>query len=122
MSVLNGGGSPLRHEEDRGGSIVLDLCLKLGGNDVWTLVSVASYWMKVVFWPPRLPKYSTWIFPHRCFYSIERGRCSFRLAIPLSSQLLSGSYGTPHNEFLGKSQVLPTVEAVRDLCPQILQN
>ena len=36
------------------------------------------------------------------------GRCSFRLAIPLIGQLLWGSYGTPHNEFLGKSQVLPT--------------
>ena len=45
MSVPNGGGSPLRCEEDRGGSIVLDLCPKLGGNDVWTPVSMASYWM-----------------------------------------------------------------------------
>ena len=101
MSVPNGGGSPLRREEDYGGSIVLDLCPKIGGNDVWTLVSVASYWLKVVTRPPRLPEDSACLVPHRCFYSIERGRCSFRLAIPLSGQLLWGSCGTPHNEFLG---------------------
>ena len=88
------------------------LCLKLGGNDVWTLVLVASYWLQVVTWSARLPRDSAWIFPHRCFYSIGRGRCPFRLAIPLSGQLLWGSCGTPHNEFLGKSQLLPTIEAV----------
>ena len=85
---------------------MLDLCLKIGGNDVCTSVSVASYWLKVVSRPPRLPKDSAWLVPHRCFYSIGGGRCPFRLAIPLSGQLLWGSRGTPHNEFLGKSQVL----------------
>ena len=34
--------------------------------------------------------------------------------------LLWGSCGTPHNEFLRKDQVFPTVEAIRDLCPQRL--
>ena len=53
-------------------------------------------------------------------YSIGGGHCPFRLEIPLSGQLLWGSRGTPHNEFLGRAQVLPTVKAVRDLCPQRL--
>ena len=87
------------------------------GNDVWTPVLVASYWMEVVTQPPRLLEDSTQLFPHRCFYSIGRGRCLFHLAIPLSGQLLWVSCGTPHNEFLGKSQVLPTIESVKDLCP-----
>ena len=60
--------------------------------------------------------FSSW-----AFYSISGGRCPFRLEIPLSDQLLWGSHGTPHNEFLGKAQALPMVEAVRDLCPQRLQ-
>ena len=101
MSVPNGGGSPLRREEDHGGSIVLDLCPKLGGNDVWTSISVASYWMKVVTRPPRMPKDSAWLVPHRCFYLIGGGHFLFRLEIPLSVQLLWGSCGTPNNEFLG---------------------
>ena len=122
MSVPNGGGSPLRHEEEHEGSIVLDFMSETGGNDVWTLILVASYWLQEVTQPPILPEDSTWIFPHRCFYSIERDRCPFRLEIPLSGQLLWGSCGTPHNEFLGKAQVLPTVEATRDFCPQRLQN
>ena len=83
---------------------------------------MASYWMKVVSQPPRLPEDSAWLVPHRCFYSIGRGHFLFRLAIPLSGQLLWGSYGTPHNEFLGKAQVLPIVEVVRELCPQRLQS
>ena len=49
------------------------------------------------------------------------GRCPFRLAIPLSGQLLWGSFGAPHNVFLGRAQVIPIVEVVRDLCPQRLQ-
>ena len=99
-------------EEEHGGSIVLDSMSETGENDVWTPVSVASYWLQVV---------SAWIFPHMCFYSIKRGRCLFRLAIPLSGQLLWGSCGSPHNDFLGRAQVLSTIEVVRDLCPQRLQ-
>ena len=79
-----------------------------------------SYWLKVVSWPPILPEDSAWILPHGRFYSIGGGRLLFCLAIPLNGQLLWGSCGTPHNEFLGKSQVLPTVEAIKDLCPQRL--
>ena len=122
MSVLNGGGSPLRHEEESGGSIVLDFMYETGGNDVWTLVSVAYYWLKVVTRPPRFPEDSAWLVPHRCLYSIGRGCFPFCSVIPLSGQLLWGSCGIPHNEFLGKSQVLPIVELVRDLCPQRLQS
>ena len=122
MSVPNGGGSPLRHEEERGGSIVLDFLCESGGNEIWTLVSVASYWLKVDSQPQILLEDNTWLVPHRCFYSIGRGCFPFLLAIPLSGQLLWGSCGTPHNEFLGKAQVLPTVNAVRDLCPQRLHS
>ena len=82
---------------------------------------MASYWLKVVSRPPRLPEDNTWLVPHGWFYSIGRGHCLFLLEIPLSGQLLWGSYGTPHNEFLGKAQLLPIVVAVRDLCPQRLQ-
>ena len=53
-------------------------------------------------------------FSSQAFYSIGGGRFPFRLAIPLSGQLLWGSRGTPHNEF-------PTVKEVKDLCPQRLQ-
>ena len=63
MSVLNGVGSPLRHEEDHGGSIVFSCVHEIGGYEIWTLVSMASYWLNVVSRPPRLPKDSTWIFP-----------------------------------------------------------
>ena len=101
---------------------MLDFMCQTGGNEIWTLVSMASYWLQVVTQPPRLLEDSACLVPHRCFYSIERGRCPFCLAIPLSGQLLWGSCGTPHNEFLGRAQVLPTIEAVRDLCPQRLQN
>ena len=45
LSVPNGGGSPLRCEEEHGGSIVLDFMYETGGNDVWTPVSMASYWL-----------------------------------------------------------------------------
>ena len=38
------GGSPLRREEERGGSIVLDV-YQTSGNDVWTPVSMDSYWL-----------------------------------------------------------------------------
>ena len=41
--VPNGGGSPLRHEEDRGGSIVFSCVYETGGYEIWTLVSMASY-------------------------------------------------------------------------------
>ena len=92
---------PLRREEERGGSIVFDLMNETGGNEIWTLVSMASYWLKVVSQPPRLPEDSTWLVPHRCFYSIGRGHCLFCLEIPLSVQLLWGSRSTPHNEFQG---------------------
>ena len=94
---------------------------EIGGYDIWTLVSMASYWMKLVSWPPKLPEDSAWLVPHGCFYSIRRGHFPFRLEIPLNGQLLWGSYGTPHNEFLGKSQALPIVVAVRYLCSQRVQ-
>src|SRR5713226_1381592 len=88
---------PLRSEEDHVQSIVFTFVYETGGYDIWTPVSMASYWLKVVSRPPRLPKDSAWLVPHGCFYSIRRGCCLFRLAIPLSSQLIWGSYGTPHN-------------------------
>ena len=88
------------------------------GYEIWTPVSMASYWLKVVSQPPRLPEDNTWLIAQGFFYSIGRGRCPFHLAIPLSGQLLWVSCGSPHNEFPGRAQVLPTVEAVRDLCPQ----
>ena len=34
------------------------------GNDVWTPVSMDSYWLQVVTWTPRLPEDSAWLFPH----------------------------------------------------------
>ena len=40
----NYGDSPLRREEERGGSIVLDV-YQNDGDDVWTLVSMDSYWL-----------------------------------------------------------------------------
>ena len=40
----NYGGSPLRREEEREGSIVL-VVYQTDENDVWTLVSVDSYWL-----------------------------------------------------------------------------
>ena len=64
MSVPNGGGSPLRREEDRGGSIVFALVYETGGYEIWTPVSMASYWLKVVSQPPRLPEDSAWLVPH----------------------------------------------------------
>ena len=84
MSVPNCGGSPFRHEEDHGGSIMFSFVYEIGGYEIWTLVSMASYWLKVVSWPPILPEDSAWLVPHGCFYSIERGRFPFHLAIPLS--------------------------------------
>ena len=42
FSVSNCGGLTLRREEEHGGSIVLDV-YQIDGNDVWTLVSMASY-------------------------------------------------------------------------------
>ena len=44
LSVPNSGGSPLRHEEEREGSIVL-VFYQTDGNYVWTSISMASYWM-----------------------------------------------------------------------------
>ena len=44
MSVPNFGGSPLRREEEREGSIMLNV-YQTDGNDVWNLVLVASYWL-----------------------------------------------------------------------------
>ena len=61
---LNCGGSPLRHEEEHEGLIVLDLCIKLVEMIFWTPVSMASYWLQVVTRPPRLPEDSAWLFPH----------------------------------------------------------
>ena len=101
---------------------MFDFMYETGGNEIWTQVLVASYWLKVVSRPPRLPEDSSWFVPHECFYSIERVCFPFHLAIPLSDQLLWGSCGTPHNEFLGKVQVLPIVETARYLCPQRLQS
>ena len=56
-----------------------------GGYEIWTPVSMDSYWLKVVSWPPRLLEDIAWLVPHSWFYSIGRGRCPFLLAIPLSS-------------------------------------
>ena len=39
FNVPNCGGSPLRHEEEHEGSIVLDLCMKLVEMIFWTPVS-----------------------------------------------------------------------------------
>ena len=80
-----------------------------GGYEIWTPISIASCWLKVISRPARFPEDNAWLAPHGSFYLIGRGRFPFRLEIPLSGQLLWGSYGNPHNEFLGKSQVLPTV-------------
>ena len=52
----NCGGSPLRREEEREGSIVLDLCIKLVEMIFWTPVSMTSYWLYVVTRPLRLPE------------------------------------------------------------------
>ena len=62
---MNGGGSPLRREEERGGSIVFDLMNETGGNEIWNPVLVASYWIKVVSHPPRLLESNAWLVPHR---------------------------------------------------------
>ena len=35
-----------------------------GGDDYWTSVSMASYWLQVVTRPPRLPEDNAWFFPH----------------------------------------------------------
>ena len=53
----NCGGSPLKREEEHGGSIVFDLYVKMvkHGDDFWTPVLMASYWLQVVTQPPRLP-------------------------------------------------------------------
>ena len=64
MSVPNSGGSSLRREEEREGSIVLDLCIKLVGMIFWTPISMASYWVQVGTQPPRMPEDSAWLFPH----------------------------------------------------------
>ena len=63
-SVPNGGGSPLRREEDHGGSIVFAFVYETGGYEIWTPVSMDSYWLKVVSQPPRLPEDSAWLVPH----------------------------------------------------------
>ena len=34
------------------------------GNDFWTPILMASYWLQVVTRPPRLPGDSAWLFPH----------------------------------------------------------
>ena len=46
----NCGGSPLRREEEHGGSIVSDLYVKMVkyGDDFWTPFLMASYWIQVV--------------------------------------------------------------------------
>ena len=75
---------PLRREEDRGGSIVFTFVYETGAYEIWTPVSMGSYWLKVVSLPPRLPEDNAWLVPHRQLYLIERGCCPFRLAIPLS--------------------------------------
>ena len=59
MSVPNGGGFPLRREEERGGSIVF-VCV----YEIWTLVSMDSYWLMVFSQPPRLLEDSSWLVPH----------------------------------------------------------
>ena len=101
---MNGGGLPLRREEECGGSIVLDFMYQTGGNDVWNLVSVASYWLL-------LTSVSTQ----------SKGVIS-RFAWQFLS--VANYFGVPvvhlKMRFLGRAQVPPTVKVVRDLCPQIL--
>ena len=68
--------------------------------------------------PPRLQRDNTLAFSSQeCIQSIGRGRFPFCLAIPLVRLLLWGSGGTPHNEFQGKAQVLPTVAVVETYVP-----
>ena len=97
----NCGCSPLRHEEEHGGSILLDFMYQSGGNDILDpnfngfLLDVGGHLATKTARRQRLA------FSSRAFYSIGGGRCPFSLAIPLSGQLLWGSRGTPHNAFLG---------------------
>ena len=42
-SVPNGGGLPLRHEEEHGGSIVFDFMCETSGNEICTPISMDSY-------------------------------------------------------------------------------
>ena len=37
---------------------------EIGGYDIWTPVSMASYWLKVVSQPPRLTEDNAWLVPH----------------------------------------------------------
>ena len=64
LSVPKGGGSPLRHEEDCGGSILFSCVYETSGYEIWTPISMDSYWLKVVSQPPILPEDSAWLVPH----------------------------------------------------------
>ena len=60
------------------------LVYETSGYEIWTPVSMASYWLKVVSRPPRLLEDRSWLVPHSCFYSIERGL--FLVSLGNSSQ------------------------------------
>ena len=100
---------------------MLDLCIKLVGMIFWTLVSNGFLWAVGGNSATKTARRQRLAFSSWECYLIGGGHCPFRLEIPLGGQLLWGSHGTPHNEFLGKAQVLPMVKEVRDLCPQRLQ-
>ena len=95
----NCGGSPLRHEEEREGSIVLDLCMKLVEMIFWTPISNGFLLATGGHSATKTAKRQCLAFSSWAFYSIRGGRFPFLLAIPLSGQLLWGSHGNPHNDF-----------------------
>ena len=43
---------------------MLAFVYETSGYEIWNLVSMASYWLKVVSQPPRLPEDSAWLVPH----------------------------------------------------------
>ena len=43
---------------------MFDFMCETGGIEIWTLVSMASYWMKVVSQPPRLLEDNAWLVPY----------------------------------------------------------
>ena len=61
----NYGGSPLKREEEHGQSIMSHLYVKMVkyGDDIWTPILMASYWLQVVTRPPILPRDNAWLFP-----------------------------------------------------------
>ena len=101
---------------------MLDLSMKLVEIIFWTPVSNGFLLATSGHSATKTARRQHLDFSSWSFYSIGGGRCLFLLAIPLIGQLLWGSHGTPHNEFMGRAQVLPMVKAVKELCPQRLQS